>query len=213
MEDTRGFVLLDDGRKEVFPEGITVLHRGSLNKFNVIGINSKIVELAIPATVFLIDRDCFRDCSHLKKVSFAPSKNGSIELTAIMERAFQGCTALDNFDFAAAPLNFIGENAFSNTGFTHLDLIDNDHLCYIGAFAFSDCQKLMKASVRSEVIAPSCFAECQSLIKLELKDCQCIGANAFLKCDDLTKVNVRGGKRIELISATGNKDLTDAMKS
>lgn len=212
MEDTRGYVMLEDGRKECFPDGLTVLHRGSIGKLNVLGFNDRVVEIAIPATVFLIDCDCFRDCRLLRKVSFAPSKNGRIELAAIMERAFQGCTALESFDFGAAPITFIGENAFSNTGFSQFDLSENDNLCYIGAFAFSGCTKLMKAALRSEVIAPNCFAECKSLIKLELKDCQYVGANAFSLCNDLTRVESSGGKRIEHIAPTGNKDLIDALK-
>ncbi|WP_026527086.1 leucine-rich repeat protein [Butyrivibrio sp. VCD2006] len=57
-----------------------------------------------------IGKSAFEGCSQLKDVSFARTK----ELKSIKEKAFYGCTSLNNIWIEANKLNHIGKEAFGN---------------------------------------------------------------------------------------------------
>ncbi len=87
-----------------------------------------------------LGRNAFCDNSYLAAVE------GGTHITAIGDRAFDGCTALEKFDFSPS-LQSLGYRAFAGTGLTEANLGACVLLDSIGAWTFAGCASLHSATL------------------------------------------------------------------
>lgn len=102
--------------------------------------------ITFQGAITYIPAQAFMGCENLKTVTFAsPNK-----LTNINARAFLGCTGLTTFNFASmTALKVVGDNAFSHTGLTKVDLSANTGITQLNA-AFNNM-----AYLKEYVLAPN----------------------------------------------------------
>ena len=176
MED-RGYLLLKNGEKEYFPEGITILS----------GYNDRedIIEVKIPTSVRFIDRWAFESCENLKMVYFCDID--AINLTYIGERAFYCCNSLEVFPMPISVVS-VDEEAFVDTGLKRVNFV-HSRLRTLGQSAFMGCSKLTEVQLSNDInIIPSdCFADCGNLTYVTGGHIRYVDYNAFLYCNNLTK--------------------------
>ena len=145
----------------------------------------------------------FYGCKNLKNIN-------SEDILVIGAQAFAGCTALEEFDFSG--IYAIGAQGFKGcTGLTSIDLTT---LRSCGVEAFINCTNLTNVetgqytkysngmfkntgltSVRfySDRIPANCFANCDSLVSVEIvNNIIYVGEYAFANCDSLVSVEIQG---------------------
>ncbi len=120
-----------------------------------------LTKIIIPELVFEIGRNAFHDCTGLTEISA-----NAFRRLIIGDRAFLGCTALENIKFAPrAGIVSIGESAFSK------------------------CKGLKDVTINADSVAPYTFAECTNLKRVIIEEgVKCIGENAFEGCTMLDSV-------------------------
>lgn len=154
----------------------------------VFGGSRTLRRVVLPAGLLTIGNSAFAD-SRLQEVVFT----GTPVLTAIGDRAFEGCSDLVIHPFPASLLS-IGERAFAGafTGSeaSYLDLSGASALRTIGREAFKACNTLtqMTLPVNLTEIGEGAFSECYNLSgALSLPTLvTTIGAEAFYNCKNLT---------------------------
>ena len=131
-----------------------------------------------------VGREAFKDCAKLR-TAFTGLKH-------IERSAFAGCDSLLTADVSVA--EYIEESAFSGCLSLESDLsiIAED----IGNFAFSRCSSIPSVHINNTVknIGKKAFFECGGMEELTFSenDELEIGVAAFMGCDRLTDVTIRG---------------------
>lgn len=129
----------------------------------------------------------FENCTNLETVRF----RGKSELTTIENRAFSGCTELNEIVFPEK-LKTIGEKAFYECGNLREAPLP-DELQTISAQAFAECEKLTNIDVPSKVaeIGESAFLGCVGLERVSLPEgLTKISDASFCSCYSLSEINI-----------------------
>ena len=146
---------------------------------------SSIEEISAPG-ISTIPVSEFENCSMLRKAVFT----NTAEELQIGAKAFSGCTALESFDIPDICKNAsIGNYAFENSGIRQLQI---------------SCPS---------VIGQNAFAECSSLINVELNDAM-VSSRAFMDCTQLKEMTFHGNVTLDDLcvyccSSLENLNLTD----
>ena len=119
----------------ILPEGIT---RIGYSAFSSCG---NLTSVYIPESVTSIGMGAFSDCASLTQINLP---NG---ITDIDVGTFDGCTSLTNITLPAN-LEWIGQEAFSNTGLTEITIPTS--VTSLGTDVFKDCGSLIKISFLSQ---------------------------------------------------------------
>ena len=98
--------------------------------------NTKTVALDFSGITIADELFSFESVASKKMITSVVMPNG---LTTLADRAFNGCTSLNNVGWSPA-LTSIGQNAFNNTGFTSITIPEG--VTSIGYQAFAYCAKL-----------------------------------------------------------------------
>ncbi|GMH99966.1 hypothetical protein TrVE_jg4698 [Triparma verrucosa] len=99
--------------------------------------------------------------------------------------AFDGCSNLTEFDFRDSKVTKIGEGALQSTGIIKIKLPDT--LKVIERSVFWSCHKLKEIEVNVEKIKDNTFYDCQSLVKVVLKEgVTTVETNAFEGCPNIS---------------------------
>jgi len=123
--------------------------------------NTDIEEVTLPKSVKRIEKQCFKGCRSLRKIS------GGENISFIGEEAFMGCEALASLDI-------------------HTSLISLD----LGKSCFKDCKSLKSIFIKCAELPEGCFENCGSLKTAYLKDTKTVGKNAFYNCSSLVKLGI-----------------------
>lgn len=136
-----------------------------------------------------IEQFAFAGCSSLASIK----KLTNVE--TIMFNAFASCSLLSGtLDGSILPnIKTIGDNAFSQTNFTKVDLSTVETL---GGFRSCKNLKSVKASNATE-ISSGTFQNCSLLETVFIPEVTTIGGGAFLGCKILTSLNLPSVKVIE----------------
>ena len=126
-----------------------------------------------------IGNEAFKDCENLKNVDILPK--------SIPVSCFEGCGKLD-YPICKFVVE-IGAKAFSRTRMTSLKFKGDSNLKYIGADAFSDCNKLTEVCIPNNVhIGDGAFENCESMTKVSIGEACELGEVVFSNCPKLTTV-------------------------
>lgn len=106
-----------------------IINKASNNETNTLALDFS--EIIIDDELFYFERVTLR-----KKITSVVMPNG---LTTLADKAFNGCTSLNNVEWSPA-LTSIGEDAFNNTGFTSITIPEG--VTSIGKEAFANCASL-----------------------------------------------------------------------
>ena len=136
-----------------------------------------------------IEQFAFAGCSSLASIK----KLTNVE--TIMFNAFASCSLLSGtLDGSILPnIKTIGDNAFSQTSFTEVDLSTVETLG-----GFRSCSNLtsVKASSATEILKGT-FQSCSSLVMVYIPEVTTIGENAFRGCSMLKSLNLPNVKVIK----------------
>ena len=119
----------------ILPEGIT---RIGYSAFSSCG---NLTSVYIPESVTSIGMGAFSDCASLTQINLPDG------ITDIDDGTFYGCTSLTNVTLPAN-LEWIGQEAFSNTGLTEITIPAS--VTSLGTNVFKDCGSLIKISFFSQ---------------------------------------------------------------
>ena len=164
-------------------------------------------------TVNRIEKEAFKNCSHITKVILPESIaepgigdeafSGCTSLTeinipegaSIGYYAFKGCTSLSSISFLPTSLTRISQGMFEGcTGLTSITIPSG--ITSIGNGAFKDCTGLTSITIPSGVtsIGDNAFKGCTGLTSITIPSTVTnIGANAFEGCIGLTSITISGG--------------------
>lgn len=107
-----------------------------------------------------LGRNVFSDNTSLTAVE------GSEYITAIYDRAFDGCSTLEKFDFSPF-LSVLGYRAFANSGLKEANLGVCTMLGNVGGWVFADCRQLQSATLPSNH-GTGIFFGCSALENIEI---------------------------------------------
>jgi len=147
----------------------------------IIKPNLQIKEIVIPEGFTEIEEDCdFKEATELEKVVLPES------MTKIGSYAFKDCEKLSQINFPKN-LKEIEYGAFSNTGFTELDLPET--LEDISS-AFKSCKNLTKVTL-SNFKFGSAFENCENLTEIKFNEgITEIYYSAFSDCKNLKEIKL-----------------------
>lgn len=119
--------------------------------------SSKIKSVAIPETVYSIDRYAFADCIGLESIEYPEG------LVTIGDGAFRGCKSLTEFK-APSTLSYIGQYAFNGASAINNAMLHGDHLT-VSYHAFKSCTSLNYVLMTSGVtqLNDNAFDGCTAL--------------------------------------------------
>lgn len=159
---------------------------GSVTNFE----NTKVSQVA---------QNVFSQCSSLISISL-PNK-----ITAIGDRAFEGCSKLTSMDLSKTKTTTIGTSAFASCGNLGT-IIFPTTLTIIGTSAFKDdtnlrsVQNLEKTIV--SIINKNAFLECKNLSSVKLpQTLSTLGESAFEGCSNLTAVSGFENTAVKILEA------------
>lgn len=173
-----------------------------------------LTSITIPDNVTKLGEDAFARCTSLKEVTFpevlemiserAFEGDAALEeiilpvnVTEIRGGTFKNCTSLAKLE--APGLRVIKNGAFTNTGFTQLNIPDG--VQEIDYNAFSECQKMTKVEIPGSVtnMEDGCFAKCSTLEEVQFDGgMEKIPKECFSDCGRLkTVVFPYGVKKLE----------------
>ena len=173
--------------------------------------NETLEQLNLGNSVREIGAEAFKECSNLQSVQFGNivekvgdnafqnclelKKTGALEnVKEIGKHAFAECRNLD-FENINTKLTSIGEGAFMRSGITSFEC--NELLSgRLGTGAFCACDRLKTVNLNAgvQVIEDSVFADCSSLVEINLgTELETVGAYAFEKCIALKSVVIPEG--------------------
>ncbi|MBD5464430.1 MAG: leucine-rich repeat domain-containing protein [Lachnospiraceae bacterium] len=143
---------------------------------------------------------CFAECVSLKDIHLG--SNHSIK--SIGKECFKLCTGIESTQTAPmtlpASLETIGESAFVNAAFQHLDLSGNEKLQTVGRGAFKENERLttVKWSPSMSVVPDECFTNDSKLKTVDFQSVKEIRQKAFSGCSelDLTGTNLDSVEKI-----------------
>lgn len=174
---------------------------------------SSLTYVQLPESLVAIDSEAFSGCLSLQSI-LLPS---SLEY---IDRAFIGCTSLEEVKYEGKCLGYIGYETFKNC--ESLTSISLPSVSYIAESAFLNCKNLSSVTINSEngaetrigkhafdncvkletleynpaslkEIGEGAFNNCASLKSFSLpSDCEYIGGKAFAGCSDLDSFEVIG---------------------
>ena len=114
------------------------------------------------------------------------------EISSLVPQMFVGVRTLDK---VALDVNCTGIPAqcFQNSS---ISAIDGMNVQFVGARAFSNCDKLVEVDLpKLEGIGSGAFSNCSALTKFDLsKDIKRIGTKAFAGCTSLKQIHYHGTK-------------------
>ena len=161
--------------------------------------NNDIESVSIPATVRIIGKGAFSDCSRLKKVIIS---NG---LTTIQDQAFANCSSLENIKLPST-LEYIGIAAFTRSGLKSLEIPAS--VTAMGRNITLDCRNLKSLSVNSGNKTFDSRKNCNAIIRTDLnlllegccntripKDIIAIGPYAFAGATGLKTIDIPSSVR------------------
>ncbi len=187
----------------VVPHGVEYIEKYAF--YNCTGLK----KVTLPDTVRFIRNFAFYNDAKLESINLG-------EVEAIGARAFEGCASLKEIDLSSA--YSLGEKAFK--GCTTIKFVDLTALRNAGNTVFSGCTSLESAVLgentklseamfvqtglkkvdiyETETIPAFCFAECESLVTVNIKnDLVSIGYGAFCETPALKTVTTKKVERIE----------------
>ncbi|MDR0690781.1 MAG: leucine-rich repeat domain-containing protein [Streptococcaceae bacterium] len=126
--------------------------------------NSEIKEVEIPASIKIIGKFAFFECSNLTSATFAENS----KLTKIEEGTFQDCKSLESIEIPAT-VNTIGKFAFSGcSNLTSATFAENSQLTEIKQTTFWNCKSLKSIKIPATVtmIEKQAFALCTNLLEI-----------------------------------------------
>ncbi len=128
-----------------------------------------------------------------------PELLGGAAVTAIGDRAFEGCTGLTGVTLPSG-VTSLGNYAFK--GCTSLAEVDLGNVTSIGTYAFQNCSSLEAVTVPPGVtsIGDYTFYGCSSLTSVDLNNVTSIGVSAFNGCASLTDVVMPNVTSIENVA-------------
>lgn len=147
----------------------------------------------------VIGSEAFRGCTSLREVEIVHSY--------VYNGAFEGCTALEKVTFSAAP-SFPEGNWFG--GCTSLKTVEfNVPDVSTGTSTFEGCTALENVvfNAPGAHIGGATFKGCTSLKEIDLRNCRGMGTEAFMGCENLTKVRLPGKFHISGTPFRGFTDL------
>lgn len=134
------------------------------------------------------------DCEWIEQKSVIEEIDISTPVT-IDDDAFKGYTSLKKASFPNCKT--IGERAFSNTGFVHVNTTGGEDtlqlsssLSTVSASAFDGCTNLQTVNLNATKIETNAFRGCSNLTSVTFEKANSIGDNAFFGCTGLTTVKV-----------------------
>ena len=132
----------------------------------------------------IVKGELFRGCTSLKKVTLLEG------VTSIEFKAFYNLTGLKEIHFASST-NIIKNYAFSGSGLESITIPET--ISYIGDYAFSNCNKLVSASIPKSAnsLGISIFENSTNL--KEVTYGPTIAKNLFSGCTNLEKVTLLEG--------------------
>ncbi len=140
-----------------------------------------------PYTVTAVGERAFEGCSKLTSFDFVETYNNIKEIGA---SAFSGCSSLGLMpDEADLILNGValGESCFAGTGYSSVTILGTETL---PKSVFSS-SKITQATLRGvKTIGPSAFESCEGLSSVSMTSIVTIGASAFKGCIGLKKNNM-----------------------
>ena len=159
---------------------------GSVTNFE----NTKVSQVA---------QNVFSQCSSLISISLPNT------ITAIGDRAFEGCSKLTSMDLSKTKTTTIGTSAFASCGNLGT-IIFPTTLTIIGTSAFKDdtnlrsVQNLEKTIV--SIINKNAFLECKNLSSVKLpQTLSTLGESAFEGCSNLTAVSGFENTAVKILEA------------
>lgn len=165
---------------------------------NVFSNCANLTEINFNSGLEVIGESAFENCVLLKNINLPKSTN------AVKERAFYGCSILEKITVDSENTSFVSDNGILFTydrselvyyplGKTDTEYEIPDTVTTIGAYAFSDNEKLTKITFNEgiEKINSHAFFACKKLTNVNLPDTVTnIGAYAFSNCLSLVGINV-----------------------
>lgn len=159
---------------------------GSVTNFE----NTKVSQVA---------QNVFSQCSSLISISLPNT------ITAIGDRAFEGCSKLTSMDLSKTKTTTIGTSAFASCGNLGTIILPTT-LTIIGTSAFKDdtnlrsVQNLEKTIV--SIINKNAFLECKNLSSVKLpQTLSTLGESAFKGCSNLTAVSGFENTAVKILEA------------
>ena len=127
-----------------------------------------------------IGKRCFRNCKSLTDIpSFVKSFN---------EQSFENCTGLKRINVVGKEIPTACFRGCKNL----IEVLNQDKIYSIGAFAFSGCENLEKFKIYHVHEVPAeAFSNCKKLKKIRLlAKIKTIGTRAFHNCQNLADINL-----------------------
>lgn len=163
----------------MLPRTLTAIGDGAL-------MDSRLVDLEMPAGLTAIGADAFAQCRSLTRVDLPEGVTEVADRTfegcgqlavislpstlrTVGARAFLGCSALEKIDMPVS-LTSIGDEAFATSGLDAIALDGCRNLGRIGKRAFAQCVHLESATLPSGAteLGEGVFFECRSLASVQL---------------------------------------------
>ena len=173
-----------------------------------------------------LNEGCFENCTRLKRIIYEG------EARRVEDKAFSGCTSLDEVKFVAETVKKYGDRAFQNC--TSLDMFQLDNineigeycfagcviehleipstLQYVGKAAFADCIYIKTVTIPGSVekLSDNMFQDCVQLESVILESgVETIGKAAFSGCKKLYSVTIASS--VDEIKETAFKDCIGLM--
>ena len=120
--------------------------------------NTEIEEVILPKSVKRIEKQCFKGCRCLRKIS------GGENISFIGEEAFMGCESLASLDIHTSVVSL-----------------------YLERSCFKDCKSLKSIHIKCAELPDGCFEGCEKLVSIYIKDVKFIGKRALCNCTSLEK--------------------------
>ncbi|MBD5544030.1 MAG: leucine-rich repeat protein [Lachnospiraceae bacterium] len=165
-------------------------------------LNMTSLDFLVNTNLSGLGESCFGGCIYLKDIHLA----GNHTIKNIGKQCFELCTGIQSTQDSSmtlpASLEAIGERAFYDTAFQHLDLSGNDKLQTVGQGAFRENNELATVnwSPSMSVMPRECFANDGKLKQVNFQSVKEIQQNAFSACIALDL----SGTNLDSVEIIGN---------
>ena len=177
-----------------YPVGVNWLLQGnvivldnttSLSKYLFMD-NPQVTNVNLPNTILSFDSQAFKNCSKIIRVDVPD------EVRIIPSECFMGCSSL-NYVTLPNSLMSIADSAFRNCTSLRTIVFQNDNLCPMGAYCFSNCNALLESDLQkialllSSTPGEGAFSYNNQLQNFSINY---IGYLTFSNCRQLNKVTI-----------------------